>query len=177
MTYIILCRSGSRYPCTSRPWGLVSWRCHPSPAQFSSVQSSPISSRFLLPLPFFLLPPLPRPPILSLLLLPLLILTSSSFFSHTDNCPPTAPDTCPNSGLPSTLYNGDPNNGGGSGGGNSGGNGGGGASATPYGPQGFSGVDNIHNYMDYSTDICYTGFSPGQAARMINLWGIYREGL
>lgn len=47
----------------------------------------------------------------------------------------------------------------------------------PYGPQGYSGPDPIHNFMDYSTDACYEGFSPGQGARMLNLWRIYREGL
>ena len=42
--------------------------------------------------------------------------------------------------------------------------------------QRYSGIDPMHNYMDYSSDICYTGFSAGQAARMINLWVLYRDG-
>jgi hypothetical protein len=48
--------------------------------------------------------------------------------------------------------------------------------ATPYGPQGYSGPDPINNFMDYSIDACYTGFTPGQGARMLNIWQIYREG-
>jgi hypothetical protein len=32
------------------------------------------------------------------------------------------------------------------------------------------GVDAIHNYMDYSTDECYTNFTPGQVARVESLW-------
>lgn len=47
----------------------------------------------------------------------------------------------------------------------------------PYGPSGYSGNDSIHNFMDYSDDACYTGFTAGQAARMVNLWGFYRQGL
>ena len=31
--------------------------------------------------------------------------------------------------------------------------------------------------MDYSIDECYTGFTPGQGARMLNIWEIYRQGL
>lgn len=38
------------------------------------------------------------------------------------------------------------------------------------------GVDAIHNIMDYSTDACYTGFSPLQIQRMQNMWGLYRQG-
>lgn len=38
------------------------------------------------------------------------------------------------------------------------------------------GVDPIHNYMDYSDDGCYTGFTAGQQARMGALWGQYRQG-
>jgi hypothetical protein len=69
---------------------------------------------------------------------------------------PTSKDTCPNSGVPAGYD--------GTGGPN------------PYGPQGYSGPDPIHNYMDYSTDACYTGFTPGQGARMLNIWQIYRQG-
>jgi hypothetical protein len=46
----------------------------------------------------------------------------------------------------------------------------------PYTAQGYSGPDPIHNFMDYSSDACYTGFTPGQGARMLNIWQIYREG-
>jgi hypothetical protein len=31
-------------------------------------------------------------------------------------------------------------------------------------------------FMDYSTDMCYQGFTPGQGARMLNVWNIYRAG-
>jgi hypothetical protein len=46
----------------------------------------------------------------------------------------------------------------------------------PYGPSGYEGVDMSANYMDYSSDVCYRGFTEGQGARMVNLWGLYREG-
>ncbi|KAK6412045.1 hypothetical protein LTR95_018019 [Oleoguttula sp. CCFEE 5521] len=39
-----------------------------------------------------------------------------------------------------------------------------------------TGVDPIHNYMDYSTDACYTNFTPGQVARIGTLWTQYRQG-
>jgi hypothetical protein len=42
----------------------------------------------------------------------------------------------------------------------------------PYQP----GFDSIHNYMDYSTDQCYTSFTPDQIVRMQQLWIIYRNG-
>lgn len=71
---------------------------------------------------------------------------------------PANKDTCPNSGVPAGYD--------GTGGG-----------PDPYGPQGYSGPDPIHNYMDYSTDACYTGFTSGQGARMLNIWQIYRQGL
>ncbi len=83
-------------------------------------------------------------------ILPMLILTSP------DGCP-VGKDTCPNSGVPEGYD--------GTGG------------PDPYGPQGYSGPDPIHNYMDYSTDACYTGFTAGQGARMLNIWEIYRQGL
>lgn len=38
------------------------------------------------------------------------------------------------------------------------------------------GMDAVHNYMDYSSDACYTAFSPGQVARIQTLWGVYRRG-
>ncbi|KAL9097843.1 MAG: hypothetical protein Q9165_000169 [Trypethelium subeluteriae] len=38
------------------------------------------------------------------------------------------------------------------------------------------GPDPIHNFMDYSTDACYTGFTDGQIARIQNMWGTYRSG-
>ncbi|CBQ67814.1 related to metalloprotease [Sporisorium reilianum SRZ2] len=37
------------------------------------------------------------------------------------------------------------------------------------------GVDSIHNYMDYSSDACYTGFTDGQAVRMAALTAQYRS--
>lgn len=37
-----------------------------------------------------------------------------------------------------------------------------------------TGVDPIHNYMDYSSDACYTSFTPGQVSRIQNLWTQYR---
>jgi hypothetical protein len=38
------------------------------------------------------------------------------------------------------------------------------------------GQDPISNFMDYSVDSCYTGFTAGQNVRMANLWGMYRRG-
>ncbi|KAI9703067.1 MAG: hypothetical protein M1820_005939 [Bogoriella megaspora] len=38
------------------------------------------------------------------------------------------------------------------------------------------GDDPIHNFMDYSTDACYTGFTDGQIARIQTMWGQYRQG-
>jgi hypothetical protein len=38
-----------------------------------------------------------------------------------------------------------------------------------------TGLDPIHNYMDYSTDICYTNFTPGQDTRMNGAVNTYRS--
>jgi hypothetical protein len=37
-------------------------------------------------------------------------------------------------------------------------------------------ADPIHNYMDYSIDSCYEGFTDLQVQRMRNMWGMYRKG-
>ncbi|KAL1306534.1 hypothetical protein AAFC00_005225 [Neodothiora populina] len=39
-----------------------------------------------------------------------------------------------------------------------------------------TGVDAVHNYMDYSTDACYTNFTPLQQARIADMWATYRKG-
>ncbi|KAI1841418.1 hypothetical protein JX265_001514 [Neoarthrinium moseri] len=39
-----------------------------------------------------------------------------------------------------------------------------------------SGVDPIHNYMDYSQDSCYQSFTAGQISRMANAWSTLRAG-
>ncbi|MEU4404910.1 zinc metalloprotease [Streptosporangium sp. NPDC023963] len=36
------------------------------------------------------------------------------------------------------------------------------------------GPDPVHNFMDYSDDRCMSGFTPGQAARMQEMWAVYR---
>lgn len=38
-----------------------------------------------------------------------------------------------------------------------------------------TGVDPIHNYMDYSSDACYENFTPGQVSRIQTLWNTYRS--
>jgi len=40
-----------------------------------------------------------------------------------------------------------------------------------------AGLDPIHNYMDYSTDICYTEFTSGQDVRMDGIVPVYRPSL
>jgi hypothetical protein len=37
------------------------------------------------------------------------------------------------------------------------------------------GVDPIHNYMDYSDDLCYTEFTQGQAVMMHATWDLFRS--
>ena len=76
----------------------------------------------------------------------------------TSGCPATAADTCPISGAPAGWT------------------GGAGEGGNPYGPAGYSDVDAKENFMDYSSDVCYRRFTVGQGARMINIWGLYREG-
>ncbi|KAG5978986.1 hypothetical protein E4U55_005685 [Claviceps digitariae] len=39
-----------------------------------------------------------------------------------------------------------------------------------------AGLDPIHNYMDYSDDSCYEGFTKGQILRMHSQWQRYRAG-
>jgi hypothetical protein len=36
--------------------------------------------------------------------------------------------------------------------------------------------DPIHNYMDYSIDVCYEGFMAKQVERMRNMWVLLRKG-
>ena len=39
------------------------------------------------------------------------------------------------------------------------------------------GNDPIHNYMDYSTDACYSTFTPDQITRIATMWTQYRQGM
>ncbi|KAL8784300.1 MAG: hypothetical protein Q9213_004058 [Squamulea squamosa] len=39
-----------------------------------------------------------------------------------------------------------------------------------------AGLDDIHNYMDYSDDSCYTRFTAGQTSRMVQMYNLYRAG-
>jgi hypothetical protein len=41
--------------------------------------------------------------------------------------------------------------------------------------QGQGESDPIHNYMDYSVDACYEGFTGKQVKRMRSMWGLYRK--
>lgn len=38
------------------------------------------------------------------------------------------------------------------------------------------GLDPINNYMDYSTDECYTQFTADQIMRIQNMFNLYRAG-
>ncbi|KAJ5476948.1 Extracellular metalloprotease [Penicillium diatomitis] len=38
------------------------------------------------------------------------------------------------------------------------------------------GADPIHDFMDYSSDVCYESFTAGQNERMRSMWGSMREG-
>ncbi|KAJ5792196.1 uncharacterized protein N7503_008174 [Penicillium pulvis] len=39
-----------------------------------------------------------------------------------------------------------------------------------------AGLDAVHNFMDYSSDVCYDNFTPGQMNRMRNMWATMRQG-
>jgi hypothetical protein len=38
------------------------------------------------------------------------------------------------------------------------------------------GQDAVHDFMDYSSDVCYERFTPGQGQRMRSMWTSMREG-
>lgn len=38
------------------------------------------------------------------------------------------------------------------------------------------GLDPVHDFMDYSSDVCYESFTPGQTQRMRNMWTSMRAG-
>lgn len=38
------------------------------------------------------------------------------------------------------------------------------------------GLDAVHDFMDYSSDVCYENFTPGQGERMRSMWISMREG-
>ncbi|KAJ5619570.1 Extracellular metalloprotease [Penicillium lagena] len=38
------------------------------------------------------------------------------------------------------------------------------------------GLDAIHDFMDYSSDVCYESFTPGQGKRMRSMWAVMRAG-
>ncbi|KAJ9484497.1 hypothetical protein VN97_g8873 [Penicillium thymicola] len=38
------------------------------------------------------------------------------------------------------------------------------------------GLDAVHDFMDYSSDVCYESFTPRQGERMRNMWASMREG-
>ncbi|KXJ85759.1 extracellular metalloprotease [Microdochium bolleyi] len=38
-----------------------------------------------------------------------------------------------------------------------------------------AGLDNVRNYMDYSDDSCFTGFTAGQKQRLFSIWNGYRK--
>jgi hypothetical protein len=46
----------------------------------------------------------------------------------------------------------------------------------PTGKKSCGSDDPIHNYMDYSIDSCYEGFTAKQQERMHNMWGQFRNG-
>lgn len=46
----------------------------------------------------------------------------------------------------------------------------------PVGKSTCGAQDPIHNFMDYSVDECYEGFTEGQRVRMRDMWGVFREG-
>lgn len=50
-----------------------------------------------------------------------------------------------------------------------------GVGGNPYGRQGYSGVDNYKNWMDYSPDRCYESFTAGQGARVVNAFNLWRR--